>query len=248
MAGGASIFDGLDRGPALLRAHPTALHPPPGFWSAPAVIAWIGSRDSRLVAAVEVEQAAWSDFPEQTARGLWDDLKSDLAHYCALPFGDHSCDRFSYAVRQLMERLSDERLVGYGVRDGEAEHSPIAGHTFAGAELTFSRTDGFRLLPGVGRLRFVRSDVLGNWPAFGGASVAQLAPTPSAVPRVRGHAVADAPLVARMRVMVASGEASSPYRAAQMLEPEAKGHGSTESRVRRLERRYYDTHPKATTI
>lgn len=61
--------------------------------------------------------------------------------------------------------------------------------------------------------------------------------------RVRGWVIADAELVTEMRRLVLSGDSSSPTDAAKTLVKKAKGSGTVESKVRRLERRYYETHP-----
>lgn len=61
---------------------------------------------------------------------------------------------------------------------------------------------------------------------------------------VGGFAKADAPLVARMRVMIEADEASGPYAAAQAVAPSAQG-ASEPSKIRRLERRYSETFPSS---
>jgi len=70
-------------------------------------------------------------------------------------------------------------------------------------------------------------------------------PTPSGLKRVRGWGVADTALINQMRAWVLSGESSSPTDAARGLVDQAKGSGTVESKIRRLERGYYKVYPDA---
>lgn len=57
---------------------------------------------------------------------------------------------------------------------------------------------------------------------------------PASPDRLRGYAIADAPMIEKMRGLVSSGAARSYHAASLMLAQEASGSGTVESRAKRL--------------
>jgi hypothetical protein len=104
-----------------------------------------------------------------------------------------------------------------------------------------------------------REDLLREWPPFGGdaastrtlegvtstdtparreGSPVNLPEARKRAPRGLDYTKSDAPLLEEMRVLLSTGEASGPYDAALAVSGKAAGHGSIESKAKRLLGRY----------
>ena len=226
----------------LFRPHPeiTEDDAPQVYWSALAVVAWIGSRDLRLVAAVEREQLKWEPFrPEECARELWTRmLPEDLAHYCTC--GRQPCKCFVRAARALRAALQAGRLSPSAKPDGASDRILLEALPFADHEILFSHVDGFRLLPTMGHLLLKRAAVLAEWPARDDNMDDETGPTipppadPSPERSVRGYGKSDAPLLEIMHAAISSGEKRNPWDAALLVVDQAEGSKEEDSRRRRL--------------
>lgn len=151
--------------PRLLAEHPDAIPALGARWGVLGCLAWIVSRDARLLAAVEAEEArwagaGWAGLPAVVASDLIADLKLDFQQYC-----DHgqACSCFSWACEQLAVRASTGDLNAAGFRDGSSAPEKIEGWEF-NSPGTFVGNDGFRLLSHVGRLQFGGHEVVEAWP------------------------------------------------------------------------------------
>lgn len=158
-----SNWIGPPEGPRLYAVHQDAVEPPPIFWSVLGAIAWIASRDLRLVAAVEAHQDRWKDFVGITARVMWRSyLHADLEHY---HLGDQKPDgNFRNALSELLTCLSEDALVASGVSRKRDKRVCIPALAFADANEVYSSVDGLCLLRRYQRLRLYRADVLRLWP------------------------------------------------------------------------------------
>lgn len=151
--------------PRLLTQHPDAIPTLGARWGVLGCLAWIVSRDARLLAAVEAEEArwaggGWAGLPAVAASDLVEDLKLDFQQYCDQ---DQAGLCFSWACEQLAARASTGDLNAAGFRDGSSAPEKIEGWEF-NSPGAFVGNDGFRLLSHVGRLQFGGPEVVEAWP------------------------------------------------------------------------------------
>lgn len=198
-------------------------------------IAWVGSRDKRFSDAVYWQLHEREDRSRSDMAGLWFVMRDDLE------------ERYGAVIAEAEAEVMASGLMAVGRFQGGG-FEPMDALRWVDVQIALDDVPDAITprdirnnlgKPQWSHIRFKRDDVLALWPV----------PVPDE-PKVAkpAHpsslAEKDAPLLTEMRAAIEAGQASGPYAAALLFVDRAAGGGNTESKVRRLERRYGEKFPE----
>lgn len=249
-AEGKRMYLDTDEGSTFDEYLAEADRPREGYWSPFTTLAWIAARDPKLVAATQhYESAHHANHGSAHTAPAWMVISDRLEHHCG-----RSLDA---ALPDLLEALQADRVPGVVAREGRADAPrDVARREWQGGFKRAFQHWGLELLPGLHHFGFPSEAVRSAFPCAGDCS-AELPAAPAteletAIPdrpargrRVGtgGFAESDAALADEMKLLIANGDAVSPWDAARIVAPKAKG--AETNKQKRLTEVYYRLHPRA---
>ena len=207
------------------------------WWTWPEALAWIAERDTRNIATLRYWGIKWKGDGDPR-------INIGAQHLMASRYGASEIQ----PERELRAAIEAGKVATAGRTGRDSPSSPLNPHIWRGGKVSYP--------DGVASLVSERSPLM-VWAfdiAVARADLVTAFPTFAAVKskKVRGRAkgsgsfaIADAPLIAEMRALIACGKALTPHGAAVQLAENAVGGGTLDSRITRLANRYRELERKS---